>query len=146
MRTAINGGTQGSTELTLIRKFAGASRKLDGDLELSALKAIDRLQELATQFKDHWIIPPWLVLEDCYVLPASMTVAKMLEEIEQHGQPVGIVGLATITSKRWTVFRMNFRADSKHRKTVEQSAHEADRRLKEYMLRVPPDAILGESR
>jgi hypothetical protein len=131
-----------NTDLSLIRAIAGAGRKLTKDMALSPLQAIDRLQKLHTQFQDHWITPPWLVLEResdgrSYTLPANMPVEKMLNDIKEHGQPIGIVGLAKLTAKRWTAFKMMFRADAKSRKTVEQSAAEAERRFVEYLKQFP---------
>jgi hypothetical protein len=122
-----------STERTLIRTIAGASRKLDEDLNLSPLQTIDRVQKLNTQFQEYWVGHPWLVLEDCYTLPAHMPVAKMLEEINRHGVPVGIVGIALLTKKRYSVFRMMFRKDEKSRKTVERSADAADAMVSEHI-------------
>src|SRR5437899_4223571 len=112
VRTAI-----GTTEKSLIRMIAGATRKLDTDLNMTKLQAIDRLQKLDAQFRENWYGHPWLVLEDCFTLPANMPVTAMLAEIEKHGSPVGIVGVASITPRRDHVFAMNFRADSKARKT-----------------------------
>jgi hypothetical protein len=107
---------------------AGASRKLDEDLNLSPLQAIDRLQKLHEKFREQWIGPsPWLVLEDCYVLPPNMPVAKMLEEMTTHGRPIGIVGMALLKlSKRYAVLRMMFLKDTKSRKTIETSAKAAE--------------------
>jgi len=119
-------GLHVSTERALIRTVAGASRKLDEDLNLSSLQAIDRLQKLNVKFREHWIAFPWLVLEDCFTLPAQMPIPKMLEEIAAHGNPVGIVGVALLkTTQRYTVLRQMFRKDEKSRKTVERSAQAA---------------------
>jgi len=121
-----------STERALIRTVAGATRKLDEDLNLSPLQAIDRLQKLHERFHEHWIRPsPWLVLEDCWTLPASMPVAKMLEDIQTHGKPIGIVGAAWLESvQRDVVLRMSFRRDEKSRKTIEISAQAAVNEVK----------------
>jgi hypothetical protein len=119
-----------STERALIRTVAGATRKLDEDLKLSPLQAIDRLQKLHAKFREQWIGPsPWLVLEDCYVLPPNLPVEKMLEEIAAHGQPIGMVGMAFLKfSKRYAVLQMSFRSrkDEKSRKTIERSAKAAE--------------------
>lgn len=127
-----------STEHSLIRTIASASRKLDKDLDLSPLQAIDRLQRLSNQFQEQWIGPsPWLVLEDCYTLPAKMPVQKMLEEMETHGQPIGIVGMALLSvSNRHTVLQMLFRKDEKSRKTVERSANAARRILTSAVMKI----------
>ena len=114
-----------STDRSLLRTIAGASRKLSEDLNLSPLQAIDRLQKLDAQFREHWYFHPWLVLEDCFTLPAHMPVARMLEEFEAHGGPIGIVGAARITAQQDSVFKMMFRSDSKSQKTVEASAQAA---------------------
>jgi hypothetical protein len=119
------------TELTLIRTIAGAARALDEDLKVSPLQAIDRLQKLHSKFEQHWYAPPWLVLEDCYPLPATMPVERMLADIKKHGQPIGIVGVAKLTTKRDTILRMMFRKDDKSRKTVERSADVATKTLEE---------------
>jgi hypothetical protein len=115
------------TERALIRTIAGSSRKLDEDLTLSPLQAIDRLLKLADRFRDQWIPPaPWLVLEDGYPLPATMPVADMLTEIERHGAPIGIVGAALLKlSKRYSILKMMFRKDERTRKTIEVSAQAA---------------------
>ena len=64
-------------ERTFIRTVAGAVRPLDEDLHLSELEAIDRLQKLSEKFNTLWLKgSPWLVLEDCWTLPANMPVAK----------------------------------------------------------------------
>ena len=119
-----------ATERTLIRTIAGASRKLDEDLDLSDLQAIDRLQDLDRRFREHWVGHPWLVLEDRHVLPADMPVQNMLDQITKHGRPIGIVGVAWLTRRRETVFRMMFRKDEKNRKTVEGSAKDAEEMVK----------------
>jgi hypothetical protein len=106
----------------LIRTIAGASRKLDEDLNLSSLQAIDRLQKLDEKFRPLWWKHPFLVLEDGYAIPAHMPVPTMLAQIETHGQPVGIVGVATLSTKKWTVLKQMFREDEKSRNTVESSA------------------------
>jgi len=112
-----------ATERSLIRTMAGASRPLDADLPLSPLQAIDRLQKFDIKFRECWVGWPWLVLEDRYTLPANMPVHKMLDEIEAHGNPIGIVGLALLPrSKRYAVLQMHFRKDEKSKKTVEHSA------------------------
>jgi len=105
---------------------------------LSPLQAIDRLQRLRNQFHEQWIGPsPWLVLEDCFTLPATMPVQKMLEEIEEHGQPIGIVGMALLTeSNRHAVLQMLFRKDDKSRKTVERSTQAARRKLLEAVMSI----------
>jgi hypothetical protein len=113
---------EAQTERALIRTIAGASRKLDEDLKLSSLQAIDRLQKLDTKFRPLWWKHPFLVLEDSYALPARMPVQKMLAEIAAHGQPIGIVGVAVLSDKKWNVLKMMFRADAKARETVENSA------------------------
>lgn len=118
---------ESSAERTLIRTIAGAQRPLDEDLNLTSLKAIDKLQNLNEKFREQWIHPsPWLVLEDCWVLPANMPVAKMLEDIEQHGKPIGIVGAALLKfSNKYAILRMMFRKDEKSRKTIDASAQAA---------------------
>lgn len=114
------------SEESMIRTVAGMSRKLD--LDLSPLQAIDRLHKLHEKFKDHWTgTSPWLVLPDCFTLPVEMPVGKMLEEIKKHGEPIGIAGVAWLSTKRVTVFRMPFCEDAKSRKTVEQSAQAAEK-------------------
>jgi hypothetical protein len=119
-----------TTERALIRTIAGSSRKLDEDIHMSPLQAIDRLQKLHEKFREQWIGPsPWLVLEDCYVLPPNMPVAKMLEEMATHGQPIGMVGMAFLKfSKRYAVLQMLFRSrnDVKSRKTIERSVKAAE--------------------
>ena len=118
--------TEATTERALIRTIAGASRKLDQDLTLSPLQAIDRVQKLSEKFRGFWIGYPWLVLEDCYTIPAHMPVQKMLEEIAAHGGPVGIVGMALLpATRRYAVMQMMFRKDEKSRKTVQRSAQTA---------------------
>jgi len=124
------------TERRLIRTIAGASRPLREDLDLSNLQAIDRLQKLNTQFEKHWLAPPFLVLTDGYRLPAPMPVGRMLEEIEAHGRPVGIVGAARITSRRDGVFQMMFRADATSKKMVETSAQ----KVRELLARANEEA------
>jgi hypothetical protein len=122
-----------SSERTLVRTIAGASRKLDEDLNLSPLQTIDRVQKLNTQFQQYWVGSPWLVLEDGHPLPANMPVAEMLEEISRRGVPVGIVGVALLTKKRYSVFRMMFRKDEKSRNAVERSAKDADSKMNEHI-------------
>lgn len=130
--------TETNPELTLIRTIAATSRPLDKDLNLSQLQAIDRLHKTSERFKDQWIYPsPWLVLEDCYTLPARMPVPKMLEAMEKHGKPIGMVGMAWLTlSKRYAVLRMMFRKDAKSRKTIEESAQTAERILSDAIRQV----------
>ena len=54
---------EAETELTLIRKIAGASRPLDKDLNLSALQRSDyRPQKLDEQFVLLWWKHPFLVI------------------------------------------------------------------------------------
>ncbi|MCU1301522.1 MAG: hypothetical protein JWQ87_1806 [Candidatus Sulfotelmatobacter sp.] len=112
-------------EHALIRTIAGASRRLDRDLTLSPLQAIDRLQKFNVKFQKYWLAAPWLVLEDSYVLPAPMPVAAMLEKIGKHGQPIGIVGVAQVTKQQDSVLVMHFRKDDRNRKRVEDSAQAA---------------------
>jgi hypothetical protein len=121
-----------SIERTLIRTIAGAARPLDEDLVLSELQAIDRLQKLSEKFREQWIFPsPWLVLEDCWTLPATMPVSKMLEDMNKHGKPVGIVGAARLKfSEQDTVLKMFFRKDEKSRKMIEVSAQAVANDLK----------------
>ena len=115
-----------STERTLIRTIAGAARPLNEDLDLTALQAIDRLQKLHAKFSEHWIRPPWLVLEDGYVLPVNLSVADMLEEMGKHGKHIAIVGPVLLpTTRSVNAFRMMFRKDAKSRKTAEVSARAA---------------------
>jgi hypothetical protein len=118
-------------EKSLTRMIAGATRKLDTDLNLTTLQAIDKLQRLDSQYRERWYGHPWLILADKFTLKADMPVAAMLAEIEKHGPPVGIVGVAAVTSVRDSVFAMHFRADSKSRKIVEESAQVAQRYLDE---------------
>jgi hypothetical protein len=124
-------------ERELVRTIAGASRKLDKDMEVSPLQAIDKLQKYRERFLEQWIFPsPWLVLEDCYTLPANLSVSKMLEEIENHGAPIGIVGMVWLKfSKRSGVLRVMFRKDDKSRKTIEHSAQAAEQILSDAILR-----------
>jgi hypothetical protein len=128
-----------TTERTLIRTIAGASRPLDKDLGLSTLQAIDRLQKLSEKFREQWIRPsPWLVLEDSWTLPASMPVAKMLEDMQTHGGPIGIVGMCLLKySQRYAVLKMLFRKDQKSRKTVEESERAAMEHLMAYVQHIP---------
>jgi hypothetical protein len=118
---------QGTKERTLVRTIAGAGRPLDKDIEISPLQAIDRLQKLSATFREQWVYPsPWIVLEDCWTLPASMPVAKMLEDIDKHGKPIGIIGVAWLESiQRDAILRMPFRRDAKSRETLEVSAQAA---------------------
>jgi hypothetical protein len=129
--TPIERKTEREIEITLTRTFAGAERRLRGDLNLSQLQAIDRLQKLSEQFHEQWFsLSPWLVLKDCWTLPVSMPVPKMLEAIAKHGDPVGIVGMAELKAlKHDAIFRMFFRKDKKSRETVEASAEEARKQL-----------------
>jgi len=114
------------TEHALIRTIAGASRRLDHDLTLSPLQAIDRLQKFNAKFQKYWLAAPWLVLEDSpHVLSATLPVSVMLEEIGKHGQPIGIVGLAQVTKRQDSVLVMHFRKDDRNRKIVEKSARDA---------------------
>jgi hypothetical protein len=130
-------GLSTSTERALIRTIAGASRKLDEDLNLSPLQAIDRLQKINLKFQEHWIGVPWLVLEDCFTLPANMPVPRMLEEITAHGNPIGIVGVALLkTTNRFAVLQMMFRKDEKSRKTVDRSARAASDMTTERIRRI----------
>lgn len=115
-----------TTERALIRTIAGASRKLDEDLGLSPLQAIDRLLKMNAKFKGLWIHFPWLVLESGQHLSANMPVPQMLAEIAKHGEPIGIAGVALLkTTQRFTVLKMMFRKDERNRKTVEKSADTA---------------------
>ena len=118
-------GPSAETGLSLVRTIAVASRKLDDDMNLSPLQAIDRVQKLDAKFKKHWYLSPWLVLADGHPLLASVPVAKMLEEIEEHGAPIGIVGVAHITTRQDSVLVMKFRKDERSQKIVEKSAHDA---------------------
>lgn len=130
---------QAQTERALVRTIAGASRRLREDLALSPLQAIDRLQKLSEKFREQWIGPsPWLVLEDCWTLPASVPVPKMLEAMERHGQPIGIVGMCLLKySQRYAVLKLMFRKDEKSRKTVGESEQAAMERLIAYVRQVP---------
>lgn len=118
---------EGTPERKLLRTIAGAARPLNKDRNLTTLQAIDKLQKLSEDFREQWVHPsPWLVLEDCWVLPASMSVASMLEDIEKHGKPIGIVGAALLKfSKQYAVLQMSFRKDEKTRKTIQTSAQAA---------------------
>ena len=112
-----------SSERVLIRTIAGASRKLDEDLRLSPLQAIDRLLKMSAKFKSLWIRFPWLVLEGGQRLAANMPVPQMLAEIAKYGEPIGIAGVALLQeAKRYTTLKMMFRKDEKSREKVEQSA------------------------
>jgi len=111
------------TERVLIRTIAGASRKLDDDLGLSPLQAIDRLLKINAKFKGLWIHFPWLVLEGGQHIAANMPVPQMLTEIAKHGEPIGIAGVALLQeAKRYTTLKMLFRKDEKSRERVEKSA------------------------
>lgn len=111
------------TERTLIRTIAGASRKLDEDLHLSPLEAIDRLIKINAKFKGLWIHFPWLVLENGQHLAANVPVPQILAEIEKHGDPIGIAGVALLQeTKKYTTLKMMFRKDEKYRRIVEESA------------------------
>ena len=113
-------------ELGLIRTIAGASRPLDEDMEVTELQAIDRLQKLYAKFQEHWIRPPWLVLEDCYTLPVNLSVAEMLEQMSKHGKPIAIVGPVLLPGKRKIdALRLMFRSDKKSQQTAEVSAQAA---------------------
>jgi hypothetical protein len=115
--------SKGSAERELIRTIAGASRKLDEDLSLSSLQAIDRLLKMNTRFNELWIRFPWLVLEGGQRLAANMPVPQMLAEIAKYGDPIGIAGVALLEeAKRYTTLKMMFRKDERSRKTVEKSA------------------------
>src|SRR5438309_1659734 len=119
-------GTDHTLERALVRTIAGASRKLDEDLDLSALQGIDRLLKINAKFKGLWIHFPWIVLEGGQHLAANMPVPQMLAEIAKHGQPIGIAGVALLkTTQRFTALKMMFRKDEKNRKTVEKSADTA---------------------
>lgn len=112
-----------SPERVLIRTIAGASRKLDEDLGLSPLQAIDRLLKINAKFKGLWIRFPWLVLENGQPLAANMPVPQMLAEIAKHGEPIGIAGVALLQeAKRYTTLKMLFRKDEKSHESVEKSA------------------------
>jgi hypothetical protein len=123
---------------SLGRTIASASRKLEKDINLTPLKAIDRLQQLSNDFRDQWIGPsPWLVLEDCYCLPAKMPVQKMLEEMETHGAAIGIVGMALLKeTSRHAVLRMLFRKDARSKQTVERSFQTAQRILLDAVMKI----------
>jgi len=131
-----------STERTLIRTIAGASRPLDEDLNLSPLQAIDRLQKLRAKFHDQWIGPsPWLVLADGWTMPHYAGIEKILEKMREHGDAVGMVGIAWLpTAQRIGILEMLFRskADKKAIKMVKQSAEEAKRRLPELIRQLDP--------
>jgi hypothetical protein len=117
---------EAQTERALIRTIAGASRKLNEDIKLSPLAAIDKLQKLNAKFREQWISYPWLVLADCYTIAANMPVPQMLEEIARHGNPIGIVGMCLLKhSQRYAVLTMMFRKDEKSRKTVAKSGEAA---------------------
>jgi hypothetical protein len=117
---------QPSIERSLIRTIAGASRKLDEDLNLSPLQAIDRLIKINAKFKGLWIHFPWLVLAGGQHLAANMPVPQMLAAIAKHGDPVGIAGVGLLQeTKRYTTLKMMFRKDEKSRTTLEKSADTA---------------------
>ena len=117
-------GTQIPLDLTLVRTIAVAARPLEEDINLSPLQAIDQLLTLRDKFQSLWVRgAPWLVLEDYWTIPASMPIPKMLEDMSEHGKPVGIVGGAQIDSgRRDVVFKRFFRKDKKSREPVEVSA------------------------
>lgn len=122
----------------MIRTIAGSQRKLTEDMNLSPLQAIDRLQKLHVKFKDYWVTPPWLVLPDCYCLPAQMTVASMMDEIATHGSPIGIVGMALLPgSRRYAVLKMAFKKSRKNLETIEVSGQAAMNKLEEWARKVP---------
>jgi hypothetical protein len=115
-----------TTERTLIRTIAGSSRKLDEDLNVSPLQAIDRLIKINAKFKGLWIHFPWLVLAGGQPLGANIPVPQMLAQIARHGDPIGIAGVALLQeTKRYTTLKMMFRNDEKSRTTVEKSADTA---------------------
>jgi hypothetical protein len=130
--------TPASQNVSLVRTIASASRKLEKDMDLSPLQAIDRLHKLRDEYKDQWMGPsPWLVLEDCYTLPAQMPVSKMLGEIERHGQPIGIVGMGFLKENHQVVVLQRlFRKDAESRKTVEVSTQAAKSVLWDAMKRI----------
>lgn len=99
-------------------------------MNLSPLQAIDRLQKIAVEFRESWIgDSPWLVLEDGHALPATVPVAKMLEEFEKHGAAVGICGFAILKqSARFAVLKMAFKKDTK---ALDRSFKNAQRILDE---------------
>lgn len=109
----------------LVRTVAAASRKLTKDLPLTHLQAIDRLRTLHKKFESQWYGTPWLLLEDRFVLPASVPIAQMLEEIPQHGEPIGICGVAQVTPRQDVILVMPFRKDERSRKALEASAQAA---------------------
>jgi len=137
MNTAPN-----KADKSLIRAEAAYLRK--GDNKLTPLQAIVKLQELRDQFRDQWTgSSPWLVLPDLYALPVEMPVPRMLKEIEKHGEPVGIAGVAMLTTRQFRVFRMPFLNDTKSRDTVERSAREAER-LAQAALKAKIDPMIEE--
>jgi len=117
-----------TTERTLIRTIAGAARPLEEDLKLSRLQAIDRLQKLQEKFKEQWIgQSPCLVLKDAWILPNG-PIDRMLKTMDNHGDPVGMVGLALLpTARRVGILQMLFKAkaDKDAQKAMKKAADEA---------------------
>jgi hypothetical protein len=90
------------------------------------------------KFPEQWVTPPWLVLPDCYCLPANMAVANMLEDISKHGEPIGIVGMALLPgSKRYAVLKMAFKKDRKSLEMIEVSGQAAMDKIVEWSRKVP---------
>ena len=96
---------------------------------LTRLGAIDRMRKLHAKFREQWIgASPCLVLADGYMLWPSVTVDNMLAKMDEHGDPVGMVGIAWLAhSKRVGILQMVFRAkaDTAAKKAVQRAANEA---------------------
>jgi hypothetical protein len=105
--------------------IASAKRYLKKDQPLSTLQKIDKLHKVHKDFEGgEWVGSPWLVCPDMYCIPATTPVPEMLEAIEKHGEPCGIVGGAFLfktTPRRFHVLTIHFMAKGECRKAVEAS-------------------------
>jgi hypothetical protein len=109
---------------SLVRMIASSKRELTKDQPLDDLQKISRLQKVYKGFEGDWISPPWLVCPDVYVIPATMPVPEMLEAIEKHGSPCGIVGGALFseaTATKFHVLKIHFMSKGECRAAVDAS-------------------------
>jgi hypothetical protein len=125
-------------EAKVASQLSASFRPRERDTELTTHQKIDRLISLYLEFPDVWAAAPWLVLTDGWTVQAFTAVPGILQQIAAHGEPIGLVGLAVISARRWTCYRQHFKTDKKSRALVEKSATEAEKTFIRAMQSINP--------
>lgn len=119
-------------------QLSASFRPRERDTALTTHQKIDRLISLYLDFPDVWAAAPWLVLADGWTVQATAAVPVIMQQIAGHGEPIGLVGVAVISARRWTCYRQYFTTDGASRALVEKSAVEAEKTFIRAMQAINP--------